>query len=348
MILISIYGKTEPIIISKKLGIGICNPQNDWVEGFPNDFDEEYMVQMHHSKNYKLLDHDDYSEKIKNRYDYERIVETLKWNEDNKDSKIIIAEHLVEIQVLDFEHSLLKKINPVLDSPTCEMQYARKFMTLCMRLGSVSSCWSNIPMVTYDSDELFTTPMIINYLSARAADKNFNFKEDFTLGLSCLKQIGLKIDNFLSSDKDFWLFDYIINALSEDQQSGNAYHVFKTMSLIEMLLINPSNSGRTQGEMERKLPRFLSDRIDSSQKTLYAEYMRKFRNKIAHGDFEAVSKLLKEYRNEFMKNFWYDEFEYSKDNWTYGNIYLELDEALNKILCYMLNDKNAWEYLRNN
>lgn len=138
--------------------------------------------------------------------------------------------------------------------------------SICMRLGSGSSYWSNIPMVTYDSDELFTTPHIINYLSARVADKNFNSKENFTLGLSSLKQIGSKIDNFLSIDKDFWLLDYIINALSEDQQSGNVYHVFKTMSLIEMLLINPSNSGRTQGEMERKLPQFLSDRIDSSKK----------------------------------------------------------------------------------
>jgi|GEM_PF-5820415 len=48
MILISIYGRTEPIIISKKLGIGICNPQNDWVEGFPNDFDEEYPYSERH------------------------------------------------------------------------------------------------------------------------------------------------------------------------------------------------------------------------------------------------------------------------------------------------------------
>ena len=111
MILISIYGKTEPTIISKKLGIGICNPKNDWIEGFSNDFDEEYMVQMHHAKSYELFDFDDYSEKIKSRYDYDRIVKTLRWDEEGKESKIIIAGNLVEIQVLDFEHSMLKKIN---------------------------------------------------------------------------------------------------------------------------------------------------------------------------------------------------------------------------------------------
>ena len=348
MILISIYGKTEPTIISKKLGIGICNPKNDWIEGFSNDFDEEYMVQVHHARSYELFDSDDYSQKIKSRYDYDRIVKTLRWNEEGKESKIIIAENLVEIQVLDFEHSMLKKINPLLDSPTCEMQYAKKFMTLCMRLGWGASSWSNIPIITYDSDDLFTTPLIINYLSAQVDDKNFNVKENFKLGLSSLKQIGTKIDNFLSTDEDFWLLDYIINALSEGQQSGNAYHVFKTMSIIEMLLIKPSNSGKTEDEMERKLPQFLSDRIDSSQKQLYAKYMRRFRNKIAHGDFKKVSELLREYRSKFMKNFWYDEFEYSKDNWTYGNISLELDEALNKILRLMLNNKIEWKRLRAN
>lgn len=346
MILISIYGKTEPTIISEKLGIGICNPQYDWVESFPKDFDEEYMVQMHHTKNCKLSDSDDFSEKIEKRYDYDKIVEKLNWNEDGKDSKIIIAEHLVEIQVLDFEHSLLRKINPFLDSPTCEMQYARKFMTLYMRLCSVSNSWANIPMVTYDSDELFTTPLIINDLSAKVNTTNYDPKESFELGLLSLKQIGEKIDNFLSTDKDFWLLDYIINALSENRHIYSAYHVFKTMSLIEMLLINPSNNGKTQGEMERKLSQFLSYRIDSSKKILYAEYMRKFRNKIAHGDFEAVSQLLHDYRNEFMKDFWYDEVEYSKDNWTFATISLELDGALNKILCYMIDDKTAWESLR--
>lgn len=136
--------------------------------------------------------------------------------------------------------------------------------------------------------------------------------------------------------------------MAEKQYSSNAYYVFKILSLIEMLLINPSNNGRTQGEIERKLPQFLSNRIDNSKKTLYAEYMRKCRNKIAHGDSEFIAKLLKDYRNEFMKNFWYDEFEYSIDNWTYGNISLELDEALNNILGFMLNDKTAWENLRTN
>ena len=67
--------------------------------------------------------------------------------------------------------------------------------------------------------------------------------------------------------------------------------------------------------------------------------MRKLRNKIGHGDFEAVQQLLDQYRNSFMQDFWYDEFEYSIENWTYGNICINLDSALNEILWLMLSDR---------
>jgi hypothetical protein len=67
--------------------------------------------------------------------------------------------------------------------------------------------------------------------------------------------------------------------------------------------------------------------------------MRKLRNKIGHGDFRTVQQLLEQYRQSFMKNFWLDESEYSIESWTYGDICLRLDEALNEILWLMLSDK---------
>lgn len=65
-------------------------------------------------------------------------------------------------------------------------------------------------------------------------------------------------------------------------------------------------------------------------------------------EYGAVSKLLEEYRNEYMQNFQYEEFEYSVDNWTYGNIAMVIDEALSNILWFMISDKSAWEAFRNN
>lgn len=156
-------------------------------------------------------------------------------------------------------------------------------------------------------------------------------------GIKSLKYLGSLIDNLLASDEDFWLLDYIMNAVFSDSEQ-NAYHIFKIMSLIEMLIINPKGKGKTVGEIEHKLPQFLSDRISISQRILFSEIMRKLRNKIGHGDFKAVQQLLEQYRQSFMKNFWFDEYEYSIENWTYGDICLRLDEALNEILWLMLSN----------
>lgn len=350
MILIDIYGKIDPIIISKKLGLGLCNPSQKWIPGLQEDFEEEHLVHMHKLKTYKQSGFD--ISCFEGRYDYSGIVKNLNWEETGKDCKQIIAEHLIEIQVMDFDDSLLKKKNSHLDSPTCEMQYAKKYMNfchnLCSSILSPKRRGNTVPFVTYDSDVFGKTPLIINYLEAHTNVKANNVEGRLKSCISSLREIGGKIDDFLQSDQDFWLFDYIVNALTDLQQDNNAYHIFKVMSLIEMLIINPKNNGRTHGEIEKKLPQFLPDTIELSKTQSYADLLRKFRNKIGHGDYNAISKLLEEYRNEYMKNFPYDEFEYSIDNWTYGNISLNIDQALNNILWYMIDDKSAWETLRNN
>lgn len=77
---------------------------------------------------------------------------------------------------------------------------------------------------------------------------------DYTIGgITSLVYIGKLIDDFLVSDKDFWLLDYIINAVFFNREH-NAYHIFKVMSLIEMLIINPKANGKTVGEIERIKP----------------------------------------------------------------------------------------------
>ena len=114
-----------------------------------------------------------------------------------------------------------------------------------------------------------------------------------------------------------------------------------------MLIINPKGNGQTAGEMERKLPQFLSEHIDIVKQPLFAEIMRKLRNKIGHGDFKSVQQLLGQYRNSFMQNFWYDEFEYSVENWTYGDICLNLDRTLKEILWLMLFNRSQLTNIQN-
>lgn len=337
------YGKIQPTIISQKLGVGICNPTTDWVDGLQDDFKMEILIHNHDIASFKKSGMD--VNWAVGRYDLEQIVNHLGWQENEKTAMQIIAEHLIEIQVLDFDNSLLRMKNEHLDSPTCEPQYTRKFLNFCCMVQLSKNAQiiipEQIPFLTYDSDNLQAKPLILNYLGIKL-HPNLNHKisvESYTAGgIKSLKYLGNLIDIFLDSSEDFWLLDYIMNAVFSDS-AKNAYHIFKVMSLIEMLIISKKSNGKTVGEMERKLPHFLSDHIEDSKRTFFAEIVRKLRNKIGHGDFKAVQHLLQQYRQSFMKNFWYDEYEYSIESWTYGNICWHLDEALNEILWLMLSDK---------
>ena len=342
LVLLNIYGKIEPTIISRKLGVGICNPASDWVLGLQDDFKEEISIHNHSIASFEKGGLD--VRWAIGRYDPESITNRLGWQESGKTALQIIAEHLIEIQVLDFDNSLLQIKNEHLDSPTCEPQYTRKFLNFCCIVQSSKSAQTiipeQIPFSTYNSDDLHVKPLILNYLEAmlRSQPNHEILVETYTAGgIKSLKYLGNLIDDFLMSEEDFWLFDYIMNAVFEDREQ-NAYHIFKVMSLIEMLIINPKGNGKTLGEIEQKLPQFLSGYIEASQRTLFAEIMRKLRNKIGRGDFRAVQQLLEQYRQTFMKNFWFDECEYSIESWIYGNICLFLDKALNEILWLMLSD----------
>lgn len=344
MVILNIYGKIEPIIISRKLGIGLCNPASDWVEGLQEDFKEEILVHNHKISLYKQSGL--CVSWAEGRYDIQNIVEQLGWQEEGKSYMQIIAEHLIEIQVLNFDDSVLQIKNEYLDSPTCEPQYTRKFLDFCCKVQSSKNAKDviphQIPFSTYNSDDLFKQPLIINYLQSmlKPHPSHKITVSSYTKGaIKSLKAIGKLIDDFLVTEKEFWLFDYILNALFSDVQY-NAYHIFKIMSLIEMLIINPKGNGKMVGEIERKLPQFLPDRISQEDGVLFSEIMRKLRNKIAHGDFEAVKQLLKQYRQVFMQDFWFDEIEYSIENWTYGDICLNLDKTLYEILWLMLYDKS--------
>ena len=53
MVLLDVYGKISPTIISKKLGVGICNPSPDWVDGLQDDFREEILIHNHFIASFK-------------------------------------------------------------------------------------------------------------------------------------------------------------------------------------------------------------------------------------------------------------------------------------------------------
>ena len=344
MVLINIYAKIEPIIISKKLGVGICNPASDWVEAFCEDeFEEEILI---HNYNLRVWDNLKFNTTNIKEISFSKIVNSLGWQEKGKSDKKVIAEHLVEIQVIDFENSYLMKKNEYMNSPTCETQYTTKFIKFCsfVTQNTMDTLEGQVPFVIYDSNELREKPWILNYVQGFSKKGDLN---TYTQGcIKTLNYIGNLIDNYIVTDDDFWLFDYLLNAVYDIEEGDGAYHIFKVMSLIEMLIVNYnkviSNNSKKETstkETKRKLPQFIDWDLDYKQKQLFANIVGDLRNKIAHGNFKEVQVLLEKYRNCFMKNFWYDEYEYSIENWTYNNITLKLDRILANILWLMIYNK---------
>ncbi|MFE4711905.1 hypothetical protein ACFRAM_13610 [Paenibacillus sp. NPDC056722] len=343
MILLNVYGKIEPLIISRKLGIEVSNLPNDWVLGFQDDLAEEILLR---EQNIRVWGKTNISSMGITNYKPSELVKAANWSVDSGvhvSDLQIIAENLIGIQMLDLDNSYMRLKNEMMDSPSCETSYPYMFIKFCCTIQNAFSAKNilhqRIPFCTYSSDEFNSKPLILNFLSA-TMNYDSNTEKYKKECISSLIKVGAIVDNFLESEEDFWMFDYIINSMFFDQKY-NAYHIFKVMSLIEMLIINPNGTGKTVGELESKLPQFLTGiRVEDTKRTIFAEIMRKLRNKIAHGDFKAVQQLLERYRTEFMGNYDYDEFEYSIENWTYLSICCALDEILSEIIWQLITNKS--------
>jgi hypothetical protein len=109
------YGKIQLTTISQKLGVGICNPASDWVAGLQDDFKKEILIHNHDIASFAKTGSD--VSWAAGRYNLEQIINHLGWQENGKTAMQIIAEHLIEIQVSDFDNSLLQMKNEHLDNP---------------------------------------------------------------------------------------------------------------------------------------------------------------------------------------------------------------------------------------
>lgn len=341
MVLLNIYGIIKPIILSSKIGIGISNLPSDWIEGIQDDFEEEIIIrQKDIESNKKYVDKYGWDELP--QYNCSEIVKKAGWNlekEYYKTDKRIIAEHLIYLDIFNFKKSYLKLKNSFMDSPTCEKEYPEKFINFCNFLQRAYSAESilkrGLPFCIYSDSLDKEKPLILNFISSII--KLTNDIEDYTkCCIKSLKKIGNIIDNFLITDENFWMFDYLINAISVDN-NYDAYHIFKNMSLIEMLIVKPNK--KSKDEIETKLPLFMkTNSVNINSQKSFAEIVRQLRNKIGHGDFKAVHKLLSRYRNEIVPNYNYDECEYSIENWNYLSICCELDNILSEIIWTLLTD----------
>jgi len=213
------------------------------------------------------------------------------------------------------------------------MEFAEKWINLyefLIRNDCNNRNWVPLTCMYSSEKSLFERTNVLGIIHA---EMGFDINDPIAYNqrkIDSLIHFGKMIDSFLDKEK-FYLLDYLLNALASDS-NYNAYHLFKNFSLFEMLIGKDNLNDPVKFDEKLALFIELDSYGDSEKNKLFAKIIRQIRNKIAHGDFNGVRKKLEEYATHFMENYYFDYYEYSRENWIYLNICCELDRILANII----------------
>ena len=346
MVILNILGRIDRTCISKKLGIYISNlPDggetgwNNWQDGIKEDLqlsyeknwlDAEQLVGKFESGDKNLFE-ERFNEAarrvlgdLKTELLKEKYIEYLSQN------MICIDMDYRESNIPFGEHTYAR-----FDWGSCEEEPIEKIM------GLVSFVYSR------NIGDDFKLPHAI-YCTNPYGENDYHHIFSGTLEIDeqveNLKEVGSIIDSYLISEKEYYQFEYLCDALYEiEQNEKSAYHFMKVYSLCALLLEKDVES-----ELDYKLPGLMRKDLSLEERKEQAEFMRKIRNKVAHGDFMAVNKLLERYACKFMDGrFWFDYSEYTRESWVLLHISCELEAVLKLLLKMQLESPEQLLTLKN-
>lgn len=317
MVVLNIYSKIEPICISKKLGLYIDNLPNDWKDELKERIIESKEQIQKNQLKYNLI----------NKFDFDKICRNILKEEcDENDSEDVIIDKIMDKMIciyFDFEYEDM----PLGDWTTncfegrfCEEDYAEKvvdFMHFAFDILNFEDKTSVYYIYSSNYDRMQNEYQIF-----------LNNKESLK-GINTLIKWGEIFDRILNERNDYLKFDYIINAIHQNS-NNNEYQFFKLYSICQLFL-EKSN----EYELDWKLPVFMEKDYTQEEKQSISQVLRKIRNKIAHGDFSALEKIIEEYNQVAMVGFGYDYSEYSRRNWALLNACCLIEEISKKILKMM-------------
>lgn len=342
--IIDIYGQMDnKITISKKLGLVLSNVYDrDWKLGLAEEITDEINDRAKVAKKYKSekfnIKEYDLKDLFSNNYIKDIFLGT---GEENRVLRLVNC--LTSLCVDDFENTMLVNRNEYMDSPTCEICFEKKFMNFyrfIIHNTHRNKKFTASSIITYCSNEIDAKSIIVSAFASRV-DGNWrtgtnrfeNYEVERELQIKSLVEFGRLIDGFIERKNDFFLLEYIMNALDESERY-NAYYIFKIVSIIELLIKNPKHSYWHEDDFS-KLAGFI---IEVEDKKELARLIIQIRNKIGHGDFEALQNKAEEYAKKYMNDYYFDYYEYSRINWVFLNLSCRLNEMLSDII---------WEYLNN-
>lgn len=334
MVILDIWGKIEPVCISKKLKIFVANPpcevHNNWQSELVEELIQSKKIrQIKGEKNNPIAElyHEVISDKHESLTDQE------------------MAEKLVSSMIylyFDYEYKdmpLGDWETNCFDGRLCEGDYAEKIVDFIRFLAGgdqdeVVKYPQYVPQWTYSSNYDQTDVYRIFW---GVLDQNRNTNQ----AIEALKEWGKLLDNFLIQQSDYYLLDYLCTAFNKEREY-NTYDFGELYSLCQLFLEKEKTF-----ELDGKLPDFLDNDLSRKDKFNQAKLMRLLRNKIDHGDYEKFNEIIKEYAESILDGrLNYDYSEFSRKNWVLQDACYELERALSKVLYLFMTNREELKKIK--
>ena len=329
MVVLSIYGKIEPMCISQKLKLYVSNlpreEHNNWNKELFCEFEEALAIKKLHNARYDLNKCIDLNNLLTKRH--------LPIHHDTEAAAIQeIVDNMICLY-MDFSYEDMPlgnwDTNPF-DSRCCEDDYSELIIDFLQFISNRNN--HQIPDYIYSSSTNF----------GQASMRLFYCTDNTDDLIENLLHWGKKLDNFLQTKNDYLLFDYIVRALHNAIQY-DTFHFFKLYSLCQLFL-----EKENERELDKKLPQFLDIDLPTHKKASVARILRQMRNCIAHGNFDGLEKKTEAYAKLVMDGkYMFDYAEYSRKNWVLINSCCLLADTVLQLILLLLEDKDKLMRIKN-
>lgn len=339
MVILNLLGKIEPICISQKLKLYIAN----LLKGDFNNWNGSLVEEMEDILQYSSIQNERLQKRFANSkpLNIKQIFQSRYPNISVEGmTELECIQHIADEMIyIYFDYNCDDMpfgdwSSNCFDSRCCERDYAEKIVDFIRFLCNEGTHqkYPKIPDLKlhciYSGDD-YGLPKNCHLIFSGTTNIKKTIKD--------LVEIGALLDDFLSSEEDYYFFDYLCTELHEiDKNEFTPNHCQKLYSLCEFFL-----EKYTDHELDEKLPPFIKNTYSLEDRKKIAVIARQIRNKVAHGDFSKFRDKIEEYATDIMEknNYWFDYSEYSRQNWAIMNLCFNLLDAIQNLTAAVLTDK---------
>lgn len=355
---------TEPICISKKIGLYLKNSNKDELYINVKDLVEDnYINNLNKNINFRselinYLNDQYYKNEIKkdiSKFNSRQLIslitkKMLVLEIEISENTIIVDDDIFE--QYDEENIVKALRNNPLINPIDEYDIEYKILFLFNFLRSNLNKRNDIDIIYYDgysTNDLYNGYNLFENLSTKCYKKREeheyfgyqyyeNCNEEYKEKLLSFIKFGNNIDKYIDSADDYFKLDFIIETLIYGE--NYMYSLLNYIQLIEMLLVNPKNSTREQFKQKLKFFINMDELEDKTQVEDFSARLYDIRSRLIHGNYNSLKKELIEFNNKFNYKREYDYGEFKEENWILIDISFKAKRILRNIIEKMLKDKN--------